>query len=79
MNKIKRAAVEQERLAKYAKIRNSILFAMGFINSYVEVALKEPKDKTEELYKDQLTEAVVDLDDARQLYDYLLGENKHYD
>ena len=79
MNKLQKAAMRQERLAKYAKIRNSILFSMGFMQSYVEVVLKEPKNEADELYKNQLNEAIVDLDDARQLYDYLLGENKHYD
>ena len=79
MDKMKKAAVEQERLAKYAKIRNSILMAMGFIDSYIQVTLKEPIDEASEHYKYVLTETISDLDDARQLYDYLLGENKHYD
>lgn len=79
MNKYQKAKLTQEKLAKWKGVRNHINFAMEFISSYTEVTLKEPKNEAEELYKNELTETVSALDDARQLYDYLLGENKHYD
>lgn len=79
MNKYQKAKLTQEKLAKWKGVRNSIDFAMNFMQAYLETALNEPKNEAEELYKDKINQAIVDLDDARQLYDYLLGENKRYD
>lgn len=75
MNKLKRAAQRQEQLAKYAKIRNSIDFAMNFMQSYLDVMIK-PEDETMELYAETIRESIADLDSARQLYSYLIGDKK---
>lgn len=77
MNKLQRQAQKYEQLAKYKGVRNSIDFAMNFLQSYLDVYVKpENATEIEDMYVETIKETIVDLDSARQLYSYLIGDKK---
>lgn len=75
MNRLQKQAQRYEHLAKYKKERNSIDFAMNFMQVYLD---QMPASDTEimDLYKETIKETIADLDSVRQLYSYLIGDNK---
>ena len=75
MNKLQKQAQRYEQLAKYKKERNSIDFAMNFMQAYLD---QMPASDTEimDLYKETIKETIADLDSVRQLYSYLIGDKQ---
>lgn len=75
MKKEEKARLRYEVLAKYKKERNSVDFAMNFIQTYLDQMIT-PEDESMVLYAQTLKETICDLDSVRAFYDYLIGENK---
>ena len=76
MNKLQKQALRYEQLAKYKKERNSIDFAMNFMQSYLTVYKPENAGEAEDLYVETIKETIADLDSVRQLYSYLIGDKQ---
>lgn len=77
MNKLQKQAQRYEQLAKYKKERNSIDFAMNFMQTYLDVYHKpENAGEAEDLYVETIKETIADLDSVRQLYSYLIGDKQ---
>lgn len=75
MNKLQKQAQRYEQLAKYKKERNSIDFAMNFMQAYLD---QMPESNREDLihYANTIKETIADLDSVRQLYSYLIGDKQ---
>ena len=75
MNKLQKQAQRYEQLAKYKKERNSIHFAMNFMQAYLD-QMPASDTETMDLYKETIKETIADLDSVRQLYSYLIGDKQ---
>lgn len=75
MNKLQKQAQRYEQLAKYKKERNSIDFAMNFMQAYLD-QMPASDTETMDLYKETIKETIADLDSVRQLYSYLIGDKQ---
>ena len=75
MNKLQKQAQRYEQLAKYKKERNSIDFAMNFMQAYLN-QMPASDTETMDLYKETIKETIADLDSVRQLYSYLIGDKQ---
>ena len=75
MNKLQKQAQRYEQFAKYKKERNSIDFAMNFMQAYLD-QMPASDTETMDLYKETIKETIADLDSVRQLYSYLIGDKQ---
>ena len=76
MNRLQKQAQRYEQLAKYKKERNSIDFAMNFLQTYLDNYKVENQTEVEDLFLETIKETIVDLDSVRQLYTYLIGDKQ---